>query len=142
MSIQQISIFLDNADGRLAAVTRLIAQENINLRALSLADSHDFGILRIIVEHPEDAVETLKAAGYTTILTRVLAIEIDDRPGAMAQILTKVAEAGIAVEYTYAFVGAHAGSAYMILRVNDTDATEVVLHRIGCHVVSQEEIFV
>lgn len=141
MSIQQISIFLDNADGRLAAVTRLIAQENINLRALSLADSHDFGILRAIAEHPEEAVETLKAAGYTTILTRVLAIEIDDRPGSMAQILTTVAEAGIAVEYTYAFVGARSGSAYMILRVNDSEKTEEILRRAGCRIVTQEDIF-
>ncbi len=141
MSIQQISVFLDNTNGQIAAVTRLMAEKNINLRALSIADSHDFGILRLIVENPEETAEQLKAAGYTVTLTKVIAVEIADKPGSLAEILTVLSDANIGIEYTYAFVTAHAGLAYMILRVDNRSVAADVLEKAGYRVAKQSDIF-
>ncbi|RMG58106.1 MAG: ACT domain-containing protein, partial [Deltaproteobacteria bacterium] len=104
MKVEQISIFLENKSGRLAEVTGILADAGINIRALSLADTADFGILRLIVNDTEKAKEVLKAHGFTVGKTEVVAIEVPDRPGGLAGILRELKGENINVEYMYAFV--------------------------------------
>lgn len=128
MSVKQISVFIENKTGKLAEVTRYIADNNINMKALSVADTHDFGILRIICENHDSAVNALRDGGYVVAETDVVAVEITDKPGSLAAILEALSEADIAVEYTYAFLSVkNAGHAYMIFRVDDNDKAKAVL---------------
>ena len=140
MSVKQISVFMENKKGQLAEVTRYIAEHNVNLRALSVGDTQDFGILRIICENPDNAVQVLQNAGYLTMVTDVLATAISDEPGSLAAILDVLAEADVAVEYTYAFLSAKAG-AYMIFRVDDNQKAAAALAGAGIKTVDQEELF-
>lgn len=140
MSVKQISVFIENKKGRLAEVTRYIADQNINLRALSVGDTQDFGILRLICEEPENAVEKLRDAGYITMVTDVLATAISDEPGSLAAILEVLSDADVAVEYTYAFLSAKSG-AYMIFRVDDNQKAAAVLAGAGIKTVSQSDLF-
>ncbi|MBR2264273.1 MAG: ACT domain-containing protein, partial [Firmicutes bacterium] len=118
MTIKQISVYIENKKGRLAEATRFIADHKINLRALSIADSQDFGILRLICENPVETNEILREGGYLTRLNNVLAVKMEDRPGSLADILEILAAHEIDVEYTYAFLSTK-GGAYMVFRVTD-----------------------
>ena len=140
MSVKQISVFIENKEGELAEVTRYIANNNVNLRALSIADTQDFGILRIICEDPKSAEEVLKTGGYITKTTDVLAAAISDEPGALASILEVLADAHVIVEYTYAFLSAKAG-AYMIFRVDDNQVASAALAGAGIKTANQEDLF-
>lgn len=140
MSVKQISVFIENKKGKLAEVTKYIASHEVNLRALSIADTQDFGILRIICEDPEKANEVLKEGGYITTVTDVLATAISDEPGSLAAILEVISEAGVVVEYTYAFLSADKG-AYMILRVDDNQAAAAALAGAGIKTANQDELF-
>ncbi len=140
MSVKQISVFIENKKGKLAEVTRYIADHKVNLRALSIADTQDFGILRIICEDPEKANEALKEGGYITTITDVLATAISDEPGSLAAILEVLSEAGVVVEYTYAFLSAVKG-AYMIFRVDDNQAAAAALAGAGIKTANQDELF-
>jgi len=140
MSVRQISIFIENKKGKLAEATRFIADNNINLRALSIADTQDFGILRIICEEPEKAEEVLKEGGFITTTTKVLAAAISDEPGSLAAILEVLSEANVVVEYTYAFLSAKAG-AYMIFRVDDNHSAAAALAGAGIKTANQEDLF-
>ena len=140
MSVKQISVFIENKKGSLAAGTRYIADNNINIRALSIADTQDFGILRIICDDPKQTDAVLKEGGYLTTLTDVLAAEIADKPGSMATILEVLADAQIIVEYTYAFL-APDGHAYMIFRVDDNAVASAALAGAGIKTANQEDIF-
>ncbi len=140
MSVKQISVFIENKKGRLAEVTKYIAGHEVNLRALSIADTQDFGILRIICENPEKANEVLKEGGYITTVTDVLATAISDKPGSLAAILEVLSEAGVMVEYTYAFLSADKG-AYMILRVDDNQAAAAALAGADIKTANQDELF-
>ena len=119
MSIQQISVFLENKTGRLADVTRLIADASVNIRAISIADTADFGILRLIVDKPPEAVEALSKGGFTTRMTDVLAIEIPDRPGSLAQVMEVFKETGVNIEYLYASLEKDNSTAVVIFKVED-----------------------
>jgi hypothetical protein len=141
MSVKQISIFVENKPGKLAELTQFMAKHEINLRALSLADTQDFGILRIITGRPERADEILQEAGYITKLNNVLAVALPDKPGALADILQRLADAQVNVEYTYAFTSFKPGAAYMIFRVDDRHKAEEVLQQGSVRLVSQEDIF-
>ena len=141
MSVKQISVFIENKTGQLAEATRVLAEKKINLRALSIADTQDFGILRIITEDPESAVAKLKEADYVTAVTDVLAVAITDEPGSLAKILSLLADASVSVEYTYAFTSRKVGEAYMIFRVDDYAAAEAALSAAGVKVAVQNEIF-
>ena len=127
MIIKQISIFVENKAGRLAEITEAIANAGIDIRALSIADTTDFGILRLIVDKPEDAAAQLKDAGITVSVTNVIAIGIDDVPGAFSKPMKILADAGVDVEYMYAFITRKSEKAYVILRVADNDAAAKVL---------------
>ena len=140
MSVKQISVFIENKKGALAACTRYIADNGINIRALSIADTQDFGILRIICDDPKQTDSVLKNGGYITTITDVLATEIEDKPGSMANILEVLAEAHVIVEYTYAFL-APDGHAYMIFRVDDNAAASAALAGAGIKTANQEDLF-
>jgi len=119
MYIKQLSIFVENSVGRMAEITKAIGEAGIDIRALSLADTSNFGILRLIVNRPDEAAEKLKEAGLTVSITNVIAIGIDDRPGAFSDVLAVLAKAGANVEYMYAFVSRYENRADVILRVGD-----------------------
>ena len=141
MSVKQISIFIENKKGSLAEVTEFIAKNNINLKALSIADTQDFGILRIITDDPDGARQMLKNEGYTVTATSVLAVALTDAPGSMAAILDVLSKADVSVEYTYAFMSSLSGKAYMIFRVDNNDKASKALVDAGISVINQEDIF-
>lgn len=121
MRAEQISVFLENRTGRLAEVSAVLAKAQVNIRALSLADTSDFGVLRLIVDNNEKAKEALKNAGFTVGKTNVVAVEVEDRPGGLHKILNLLFQSGINVEYMYAFVQQSGNNAVMIFRFDQTD---------------------
>jgi hypothetical protein len=119
MPVEQISVFLENKPGRLAGVTKVLMEAAINIRALSLADTSDFGVVRLIVNDTGKAIQALQTAGFRVRRTEVVAIELDDRPGGLHEVLEILRKAGINVEYVYAFVRPPGGRAVIILRFDD-----------------------
>ncbi len=141
MQIQQISIFVENKSGRLAEITEALAAANVDIRAVSIADTSDFGILRLIVDKPKEAVEALKASGFTASLTSVIAMGIDDQPGEFAKALRVLADNKIGVEYMYAFISRERGKAFVILRVDESERAVEVLKAGNITILSAEEIY-
>ena len=121
MKVEQISIFIENKSGRLAEITRILGEAGINIRALSLADTSDFGILRLIVNDGAKAASVLKESGFTVSMTEVVAVEVPDRPGGLSAILQTLDRNAINVEYMYAFVERCGGNAIIIFRFDETD---------------------
>jgi hypothetical protein len=121
MKVEQISIFIENKSGRLAEITHILGEGGINIRALSLADTSDFGILRLIVNDVETANRVLKEKGFTVNKTEVVAVEVPDRPGGLGAILRALDTEQINVEYMYAFVERCGGNAVIIFRFDETD---------------------
>ena len=119
MAIRQISVFLENTTGRLGEVTATLAKANINLRAISIADTADFGILRLIVDKTDEAVNALTAAGFTTRQTAVVAVEIEDVPGSLASLMELFQKSGINIEYLYASLEGGKGKAVVIFKLED-----------------------
>ena len=140
MQIKQLSIFVENKAGRLAEITAVLAEANVDIRAISIADTSDFGILRLIVDHPHEAVEALKKAGMTVSLTSVIAIGIHDRPGEFAKAMRILADEHIAIEYMYVFISRDKGKAFVILRVDDDQRAVSVLQDSGITILTAEEI--
>jgi hypothetical protein len=141
MRVEQISIFLENKSGRLAEVTNVLAAAGVNIRALSLADTADFGILRLIVDRIDQAKQALKDKGFTIGRTEVLAIEVPDRPGGLAGILRTLGSAGINVEYMYAFVQRSRDNAIVIFRFDELDKAIQALTAAGVRVLRGEELY-
>jgi hypothetical protein len=141
MKVEQISIFLENKSGRLADVTNVLGGAGINIRALSLADTTDFGILRLIVNDNEKAKEVLKANGFTVGKTEVMAVEVSDRPGGLSEILNVMKDNGINVEYMYAFVQKSGGNAIIIFRFDELEKAIAVLQTAGIRILTGEEIY-
>ena len=140
MSIKQISVFLENKPGTLDKLMALMAESNIDLRALSLAETKDFGIARMIVDDAFAAVNVLKNADYIASLTPVLAFGVPDEPGGLSKLLTKFTAAGVNIEYMYAFLDVkRVGQACMIFRVSDTEASERALVNAGLKPLTQED---
>ena len=119
MIIKQISVFVENKSGRLAEITKILADNGVDIRALSLADTTKFGILRFIVDEPERAEKALRDAALTVSITDVIAVSVEDQPGGLAYPLRILDEKGINVKYIYAFVGAPHDKAFVILHVDD-----------------------
>jgi len=140
MKVEQLSIFLENKTGRLADVTKALAGHTINIRALSLADTSDFGILRIIVDRIEEAKTLLKDAGFTVGRTSVVAVQVQDIPGGLHQILDLLTENKINVEYMYAFVQKSGAQATMIFRFDRIDPAIEVLREHKIPMLSSEDI--
>lgn len=141
MSIKQISVFLENKPGALYAMTGVLAQNKVDMRALSLAETKDFGIVRIIVDNVYAATTVLKDAGYVHSVTPVLGVAIPDMPGGLNRVLQVLTDAKVNVEYMYAFLGGKdVDHAYMIFRVEDAAAAGAALATRGIKTVAQEEI--
>ena len=131
MLIKQISVFVENKAGRLAEITETIAKAGVDIRALSIADTTDFGILRLIVDKPHETEKVLRDSGFTVSVTSVIAVGIDDVPGGFAKPMRVLANAHIDVEYMYAFISRDTKKAYVILRVNDNATAAKALEEAG-----------
>ena len=141
MSIKQISVFVENKPGALYALTAVLAQGQIDMRALSLAETKDFGIVRLIVNDLYKATTLLKDAGYVHSLTPVVGVAIPDVPGGLNRVLQVLTDAKVNVEYMYAFLGGKdVDHAYMIFRVADDKAAEAALAARGIQTLTQEQI--
>jgi hypothetical protein len=141
MKVEQISIFLENKPGGLSSVTKALRDANINIRALSLADTSDFGILRLIVDDVAKAKEILNANGFAVGRTNVVAVEVPDKPGGLHSILDALTAEGINVEYMYAFVERSGENAVIIFRFDSTDSAIEVLQRKGFIVLPGEKVY-
>ncbi|MCL2801835.1 MAG: ACT domain-containing protein [Treponema sp.] len=128
MGIKQISVFLENTTGRLSEVTKTLAGAQINLRAISIADTADFGILRIIVDKTDKAVDALNAAGFTTRQTDVVAVEIEDTPGSLAKLMDVFQQSQVNIEYLYASLEGQAGKAVVIFKLEDHAKGQKILN--------------
>jgi len=137
---EQISIFIENKEGRLAEVTAILRDAGVNIRALSLADTTDFGVLRLIVNENEKATTALRDQGFTVGKTRVLAVEVNDEPGGLNQVLDPLSEQGVNVEYMYAFANPQCKNAIMIFRFDDLEKAKIILAEQGIKVINKEEI--
>jgi len=131
MGIKQISVFLENTTGRLCEVTQTLAKAGVNLRAISIADTADFGILRIIADKTDEAVNVLSAAGFTTRQTTVAAVEIEDKPGSLASLIELFRESGINIEYLYASLEGGDGKAVVIFKLEDHEKGFEILKKSG-----------
>ena len=140
MFAEQISIFVENKEGRLAEVTAILRDANVNIRALSLADTTDFGVLRLIVNNNDKAEEALKKEGFTVGRTKVLAVEVKDEPGGLNSILDPLCENEVNVEYMYAFANPQCKNAIMIFRFDDHDKALKILAQKNIKVFTTREI--
>lgn len=141
MVVKQISIFLENKSGRLAEVTKILGEKNIDISALSIADTTHFGILRLIVNKPEAAEEVLKENGFTVSITSVIAIGVQDKPGGLAKALEALDSDNIGIEYMYAFVSKKEDEALVILRVEDPDRAVEALKGSGINVLTSNQVY-
>ncbi len=138
--IDQVSVFLENKAGRLAQLTRVLGDAGINMRALMVADTEEFGVVRIVADRPQRAKEALEQAGFGVSLSAVIAVEIPDRPGGLADVLETLGAADIDVEYAYCFVEPGGGSAVDVFKV-DTDGAQAALVAAGFRVLGPEDLY-
>ena len=138
--IRQISVFVENRPGRLLEVVDFLGKNNINIKALSLADSSDFGIVRLVVKGTDEAIKVLKENGFTVSETNIIACMIDDEPGALASILRTLADNQINIEYMYGFASPIEGKAVMVFKFSDLESAEKILEQNHIKTLTQEEI--
>lgn len=136
MTVKQISVFLENTAGRLGEVTSLLGEGGVNLRAITIADTADFGILRLIVDDYEKALKLFKNNGFTAKVTEVLAIEVEDRPGGLARVMKIFEDNNVNIEYLYATLEKSADRAVVIFRVEDIDSARRLIEEHGLTMVS------
>ncbi len=141
MQVEQISVFLENKAGRLSEVTGILSEAGVNIRALALADTSDFGVLRLIVDHNERAVAVLKENGFTVGKTEVVAAEVEDKPGGLHTILNTLRSEGINVEYMYAYVRHTGKDAVMIFRFDNIQGAVEALRKNGVSVIDGERLY-
>ncbi len=141
MLIEQLSIFVENKHGRLAEITDLLRKNNIDIRALSIADTRDFGILRLIVNNPVKAEQVFRDAGCTVSLTKVIAIGISDHPGGLAEAMDVLYSNNISVEYMYAFISKTEDTAYVILRVEENEEAIDALQKAKIKILTSDDIY-
>jgi len=141
MTVKQLSVFVENKPGKLVSALEIIAEAKIDLRALSLADTSDFGILRIIVDKPDLALEILSEAGFLVKSNNVIAVVVGDKPGGLASVVRILSEAGVDIEYTYAFVAHSKDNAYVILRVDNNEEAIKVLQKSGISMLTENEMY-
>ena len=141
MSVKQISVFLENKGGRLADVTKVLGERGIDISALSIADTTNFGILRMIVNDPVQSEAILKDKGYAGRISEVLAIAVEDTPGALSNALDILERNDIEIEYIYAFIGKTDNRALVVLKVKDMDKASRVLTDANIYVLKDEEVY-
>jgi len=139
--VKQISLFLENKKGRLAQVCRELGEAGINIRALSVADTTDFGVLRLIVNEPDLAYRVLGEKGFVVSITEVLAVQVPDHPGGLAGVLEKLEQAGINVEYAYAFIGTAKKDAVVIIRVENPQQARKAIESSGVSLLRGEQLY-
>ncbi len=139
MTINQLSVFIENKRGRLAEITKILKENGVDIRALSIADTKEFGILRLIVNDAQKASDVLKEDGFTVSLTKVVAIGIDDRPGGLAAAMEVLRDNEISVEYMYAFISRSEDTAYVILRVANNEEAVRIFTENGFKVMCSDE---
>lgn len=139
MSAKQLSVFLENAPGSLADFCAVLEKNDINMRAMCLAESQDFGLLRFVTDDAEAANAVLKKEGFICAVSEIIAVEIEDKAGSLTKILSVIGNAGINLEYSYAFLSKNADKAYSVLKVSDAEAGEKVLCESGIRTIGQEE---
>ena len=139
MIIRQLSAFIENKQGRLAEAMKTLSDNGVDVSALSLADTSDYGVLRLIVSDPEKGRQVLSDSGVIVKITEVVAVEIPHRPGALSKTLTVLADSGINVEYLYAFLSSKGQGAYVVLRVADNATAEKVLNEAGYRTLSMDD---
>ena len=140
MSLKQLTVFVENKQGTLVDITETLAAHDINLRALSIADTRDFGILRLIVNDNDTACKTLSEQGFLIKITEVVGVKIGDAPGKLTYVLKTLNEAGINMEYLYAFMARTEKHAYVVLRVADNAAAEAALEAAGFHLITDADV--
>lgn len=140
MYVKQLSVFVENKFGRMAEILNALAEKSIDISALSLADTSEFGILRLIVDKPELAADVLKEEGVIVKLSDVLAIAIDDTPGGLSKALNVLTKANVAIEYMYAFIGKADGKAMTVIRVDDEFKAIDALNAGGVALLTTEDI--
>ncbi|HSD58594.1 MAG TPA: ACT domain-containing protein [Methanotrichaceae archaeon] len=138
--IKQISLFVENKPGRTAKVSKTLSDAGVNIRALTIAEAGDFGVIRMVVDDPERGYKVLKENGFTVSTTDVLAVEMKDTPGGLYEIVNTLGESGVNVDYAYAFVTAKAQRAMLILRVDDLAKARQALSGKGVKIATKEEI--
>ncbi|MBE6895600.1 MAG: ACT domain-containing protein [Ruminococcaceae bacterium] len=136
MELYQVSVFVENKSGRLADITEVLSKNSINIRALSIADTTDFGILRLIVEDPGKTEKILADNGFTVTRTKVIGVRVPDTPGGLSVVLRLLSDNGISLEYMYAFIGRSDERASVILRVDNDEKAEQVLSSNGIELIS------
>ena len=140
MKITQISVFLENRKGRLYDVCSLLGDNKINIRALTIAETESFGVLRIVVDKSDEAVKLLKDSGFVANLTHVVAVEVGDKPGGLASVLKVFADNDVNIEYMYGFVEKFSDKALLVFRFADTDLAQQILAKNDIKVVTEKEI--
>ena len=140
MSIRQLTVFVENRQGALAEVTSELASHNVDLRALSMADTQEFGVLRLIVKDVDGALAVLRESGHIVNITPVTAVKFSDAPGRLAQALAVLNEKGINIEYLYAFLTRTEKHAYVVLRVEDNDGAKDALTEAGFKLVQESDL--
>ncbi|MBT8332974.1 MAG: ACT domain-containing protein [Desulfobacterales bacterium] len=141
MRVEQIAVFLENKSGRLAEITAILAEHNINIRALSVADTADFGILRLIVDQVAEAEKALRSNGFTVGKTNVIAVEVPDRTGGLATVLKCIEKEKLNVEYMYAFVNKTGENAVLIFRFDEIDRAIESLLKDGFTILQSKQIY-
>jgi hypothetical protein len=139
--IDQISVFVENKTGKLAEITGILGAAGEDIRAMSIADTTDFGILRLIVDKPEKALEVLQEAECIVTVNQVIAVSIDDKPGSLSKVLQLLFDGGISIEYLYAFITRKKENAYVILRMEDNEKAAQILSEHQIKIARQEELF-
>ncbi len=141
MRVEQISIFLENKAGRLAEVTAILKNAGVNIRALSLADTTDFGVLRLIVDNNQKAKEALKKEGFTVGTTDVIGLIVEDAPGGLNNVLDPITAQGINVEYMYAFANPKGNNAIMVFRFDDLDKAITILNENSIAILKGKDVY-
>ena len=140
MAIKQLTVFVENKQGTVVSITEILSKNNINLRALSIAETEAFGILRLIVNEEEAAVKALTDAGYLLKVTEVVGVKIGDAPGKLSAVLRVLDDKNINVEYMYAFMARTEKHAYVVIRVEDNELAETTLEEAGFHIITKADV--
>lgn len=140
MALKQLTVFVENKQGTLVNVTDTLAAHDVNIRALSIAETEGYGILRLIVDNEVAAEKVLTEEGYLIKITEVVGVKIGDAPGKLSFVLRTLADAGINMEYLYAFMARTEKHAYVVLRVENNAATEAVLENAGLHIITDADV--
>ncbi len=141
MKVKQISVFLENKSGRLVEVSRILGESDVNIRALSIAETADYGVLRLIANDPDLASRILKDAGFTVSETDVIAVEIPDEPGGLGKAFGPLQDAGINVEYLYSFVEKSGESAIVVFRVENLEGGIRALEKAGISIMKGDDVY-